>query len=370
MRDQPIGLDLLKILVDTYVAMRKRSSIAVVALLAVLGLTAVRAQSAAALVELREVDLTYPAEAVVEAVNEATVAAQVRGRIVEVRFDAGQRVKRGELLMRIDEREAAQALAGAEAQVAQARANLTNAKATFERTKNLFAQKFISQAALDQAESSYRAAEAQLKAALAERGQAGTAKSFTAVTAPIAGVVAQRHAELGEMAEPGKPLMTIFDPKGLRVVASIPQYKLAEFKSAPRAKVEFPETGRWIDAAAVTILPTADARTHVVQARVRLPDDVPAVAPGMFARAYFITGRAKKLLVPAQAVLRRGEVTAVYVLDTKGGSQLRQVRLGDLYGGQGAESAVEVLAGVSAGEQVALDPVKAGIARATSASGK
>ncbi len=322
-----------------------------------LGAAPLRAELAAAPVELREVDLTYPAEAVVEAVTQATVAAQVRGRVVAVSHDAGDKVRRGDLLMRLDEREAAQALAASEAQVAQARANLSNAKATYERAKDLLVRKFTSRAAFDQAESSYRAAEAQLRAALAERGQAGTAKSFTAVTAPIAGVVAQRHAELGEMAEPGKPLMTIFDPKGLRVVASIPQFKLTEFKGVPRAKVEFPETGRWIDASTVTILPTVDARTHVVSVRVSLPDDVAGVVPGMFARAHFVTSRAKKLLVPATAVLRRGEVSAVYVLDPQGGVHLRQVRLGESYAGD----AVEVLAGLAAGERVALEPVKAGI---------
>src|SRR5512135_753938 len=191
-------------------------------------------------VQYREVDLTYPAEALVEAVNQSTVAAQVQGRVVEVRFDAGDRVKQGEVLMRIDEREASQGVAGADANVAQAQAALANAKATYERTKNLFAQKFVSQAALDQAQASYRAADAQMKAAQAGRGQAGTAKSFTTIVAPLTGVVAQRHTELGEMAAPGKPLMTLFEPGDLRVVASVPQYKLAEVRQTLRARVEFP----------------------------------------------------------------------------------------------------------------------------------
>jgi RND family efflux transporter MFP subunit len=311
-----------------------------------------------AAVEQREVELTYPADGVVEAVRQATVAAQVQGRVTEMRVDAGDRVKRGDVLVRIDEREAAQAVAGAEASVAAAQANLANAQATYERTKNLHAQKFVSKAALDQAEAAWRAAQAELKAAQAGRGQAGTAHSFATVTAPIAGVVAQRHAEQGEMATPGKPLLTLYEPGSLRVVASVPQYKLAEVRQGLRARIEFPESGRWVDAAALTVLPTADARSHTVKVRADLPAEVQGAVPGMYARVHFVTGRAKKLVVPADAVLRRGEVTAVYVLGAEGRTSLRQVRLGEAVAG----GAVEVLAGVAAGESVSLAPVKTGIA--------
>jgi len=293
--------------------------------------------------ETRDVDLTYPAEAVVEAVRQATVAAQVQGRVVEVRADAGQRVKKGELLMRIDAREAAEGAAGAEAQLIQAKAN-------YERTKNLFAQKFVSGAALDKAEADYKAAQATA-------GASGATVSHSTVTAPIAGIVAQRQTELGEMATPGKPLITIYDPKGLRVIASIPQYKLAEVKKGARAKLEFPESGRWIDAARVEVLPTADARSHTVTARLYLPDGVEGVIPGMAARAHFVIGAGRKLTVPPKAVIRRGEVTGVYVVDTQNVPRLRQVRLGEMLG----NGELEVLAGLAAGDKVSLEPIQAGI---------
>jgi RND family efflux transporter MFP subunit len=290
-----------------------------------------------------DVDLTYPAEAVVEAVKQATVAAQVQGRLVEVRVDAGQKVRAGQLLMRIDEREAAQGLAGA-------KATLVNAEANLNRTKNLVAQKFLSQAALDKAEADY-------KAAAAQAGQAGTVATFSSITAPISGVVAQRQIELGEMASPGRPLLTIFEPKGLRAIAEIPQYKLSEVRRADHAKVEFPELGLWVDATRVEVLPTADARSHGVRARVYLPDDISGVIPGVFARVHFVIGKARKLTVPPQAILRRGEVSAVYVLVPNQAPSLRQVRLGEAVAG----GELEVLAGLSSGESIAIDPVKTGI---------
>jgi RND family efflux transporter MFP subunit len=302
------------------------------------------AQSAAtAAVEFRDVDLTYPTEAVVEAVKQATVAAQVQGRVLEVKADAGDAVRQGQLLLRIDAREAAQGYVASQA-------TLANARAAYERTKNLYERKFVAKAALDKAEADYKAAQAGA-------GAAGATASHSAVASPLTGYVAQRHVEPGEMAVPGKPLITVYDPKALRVVAAVPQYRLAEVRANLRAQVEFPETGKWVEAASVTVFPAADARTHTVQARVNLPAGLSGVIPGMFARVHFVTGRAKKLLVPAAAVLRRGEVTAVYVADAQGAARLRQVRLSEpLAGGY-----YEVLAGLAAGETVSLDPVKTGI---------
>lgn len=313
--------------------------------------------------ELRAIPRSYPAEGVIEARSQATVAAQTQGRVVEVRVDAGSRVQRGEVLMRIDPAQAGQAVAGAEAGVAQARANAINARAQFERTQSLVARKFVSQAALDQAEAALRATDAQLAAAQASRGQAATTLGFTTVISPLAGLVASRHAELGEMAQPGTPLVTVYDPASLRAAADIPQYRAHELKAAApgglQARVEFPESGRWVDGLAVTLLPAADPRTHTLRARVDLPADLAGVAPGMAARVHLLTGAtAPRLAVPAAAILRRGEVTGVYVAGADGRLSLRQIRAGEAL----AEGWVEVLSGLAAGESIATDAVQAGVA--------
>lgn len=288
------------------------------------------------------VDLTFPAESLVEAVQQATVGAQVPGRILEVKADAGQRVKKGDLLMRIDAREAGEVARAAQAQYA-------NAKLNYERNKSLQAQKFISQSAVDKSKS-------DLDAAAANQAAAGVNQSYGNIVSPLDGLVARRHAEQGDMATPGLPLFTIYAPGSLRVTASVPQYRLKEMRNVKTARVEFPELGKWVEATAVNLLPTADATTHVSQVRVSLPD-VPEAMPGMFARVHFVVGQAEKLTVPAAAVLRRGEVAAVYVQTADNRLSLRQLRLGDLVG----EGEIEVLAGLSAGDKVVTDPVKAGI---------
>jgi RND family efflux transporter MFP subunit len=308
-------------------------------------------------VQYREVEQTYSVEGLVEATRQSTVSAQISGRIKEINFDVGSRVNKGQVILRIDERETAQALAASNAQVMQAQVTLQNAKATYERSKQLFEQKFISQSALDKAQTDYQVARAQAAASEAGAGQASLARGYSDVVAPYGGVVAARLVEVGEMVTPGKPLMVGFDPAEMRVIVNVPQYKLQDIGMNPKVMVEVPSLNRWVKAASTSVQPLADARTHSTQVRVYLSSNEAGVYPGMFVRAHFVVGKANKLVIPASAVLHRSEVVAVYVIDEKNLVKLRQIRLGEAT----ADGSIEVLAGLNPGEKVALDPIKAGM---------
>ncbi len=220
----------------------------------------------------------------------------------------------------------------------------------------------MSQAAVDQSEAEYKAAQAQLAAVKASRaGDRGT--TFNTITAPYAGVVGATLAELGDMAQPGRPLLTVFDPRDLRVTATLPQTALSRLKLSEPVRVEIASLGKSLTATRVTVIPVADARTHTTRIRLDLPA-AEGVLPGQFARARFVTGAVRVLAVPATALLRRGEVTAVYVVDGQGRAQLRQVRAGEEVG----EGFVEILSGLSAGERIALNPVQAGMSPAMAAT--
>lgn len=308
-------------------------------------------------VQYREVEQTYSVEGLVEATRQSTVSAQISGRIKEINFDVGSRVNKGQVILRIDERETAQALAASNAQVMQAQVTLQNAKATYERSKQLFEQKFISQSALDKAQTDYQVARAQAAASEASAGQASLTRGYSDVIAPYGGVVAARLVEVGEMVTPGKPLMVGFDPSEMRVIVNVPQYKLQDIGMNPKVMVEVPSLSRWIKAASTTVQPLADVRTHSTQVRVYLPSNEAGVYPGMFVRAHFVVGKTNKLVIPGGAVLHRSEVVAVYVVDEKNAVRLRQIRLGEAT----ADGSIEVLAGLNPGEKVALDPVRAGM---------
>jgi membrane fusion protein, multidrug efflux system len=300
-------------------------------------------------------------DGVVEAVRQTVVAAQVAGAVTVLDVKAGDRVKAGQVLARIDARTAEQGAVASDAQVRSAQALLEVARKDFERQAQLHRQQYISQAALERAESQFKAAQAQAAALLAQADAARTTSGLHTVRAPYAGVVAEVPVALGDMAMPGRALMTIYEPGALRVAAALPQSALPQSAAGSPlrgVRVELPglpEAERWLDAAQVQVLPTVDAATHTVLLRVPLPAGLTGVAPGSFARVWVpAADTAARLLVPRSAVVRRAELHAVYVVDAKGVALLRQVRLGRSVG-----DSVEVLSGVSAGERVALDPQSA-----------
>ena len=151
---------------------------------------------------MRDVDDVYAADAVIEAVRQATVAAQLSGTVTQILVDAGDRVKKGQVLARIDTRDTDAQVAAGRASVAQADAQLTQARLNLERTQSLLEKNFVSRAALDQAESNLKAAQAAADAARAGNTQADTARSHAELKSPIDGVVTRRLMEPGEVASP------------------------------------------------------------------------------------------------------------------------------------------------------------------------
>lgn len=302
-------------------------------------------------------------------VRQSTVAAQVAGNVLQLAVKAGDRVAAGQVLARIDERDAQAGLARSDAAVAQADAELRNARLHTERTRQLREQNFVSQAALDVAETQQKAAEAGVQQARAGRTQAALARGFTAVTAPFAGVVLATHLEAGDLAAPGRPIATLYAPGALRAVVQVPASRMAQARSAAAIEVLLPGAERWTKPTAVTPLPVADAVSQTVEWRLDLPSEVSAAhLPGATVRVRFAAGAAAAdsrergvPSVPASALLRRGELTAVYVAQGER-FVLRAVRTGATVGER-----VQVLAGLKSGDVVALDPVRAGLAGAVPA---
>jgi membrane fusion protein, multidrug efflux system len=228
----------------------------------------------------------------------------------------------------------------------------------FERQQQLFAQGFISRAALDRADAQFKTTQAEASAQGANAEAARTQSDLYVVKAPYGGVVANVSVVLGEMAMPGRPLLTLYDPAALRVTASIPQSAMPKLAGQLASQAEIPgATADLLKPVRVQLLPTVDAASHTLELRMDLPAGTNA-APGMFARAWLQgpgTGGADageaRLFVPSQALLRRSELAAVYVIGRDGKPLLRQVRPGRSDGSQ-----VEILSGVAAGERIALDP--------------
>lgn len=292
-------------------------------------------------------------EALIEAERQAQLSVPVQGAVVELLVRAGDRVRSGQLLLRVDARAAQQGALAAQAQADAARAQLELARRDLERQRQLRRENFISAAALDQAEAQFQAVEAQVRAQLAQAGAAQTQAGWYLLRAPFDGAVAQVAVALGDLAQPGRPLVQLVDPRRLRATASLPLAAAEQLLREP-AGVRLQAAGQApVPVQRLTRLPLADARSNTVELRAELAADT-ALLPGQFARllapgAVLTQG----ITVPSTALLRRGELDAVYVQGQGGKPLLRQVRLGAVRGDQ-----VEVLAGLRAGEKVLPDARK------------
>jgi RND family efflux transporter MFP subunit len=315
--------------------------------------------------QLKAVGTGFELDGVIQPVRQSVVSAQAGGRVATLLVKAGDPVRAGQLLAAIDDREAQTGVQRSQAQVAQAQAELRNAQANFKRTRDLQAQGFVSAAALDTADS-------QLKGALAGRDQAGAgaaqsalAQGFTRVTAPFDGWVLQTQVEAGDLAVPGKPLLTLYAPLPLRAVVQVPVSRAGVAQAAGAVEVQLPNA-QWIRPVSRSTVPTADPVSQTIEWRLELPADAAkTLLPGQQVRVRFAGGQASRRVVPGAAILRRGELTAVYVVAGNGFS-LKAVRLGADHGADG----VEVLAGLLESDRVALDPVKAGLAGAQPLAGQ
>jgi len=290
----------------------------------------------------------------VEAVNQATVSAQTAGRVTGMYFDVNDLVPAGALLVSIRSTEQVASLTQAQAALKEATAREAEAQTRYSRIEDMYQRKVVAKATLDEASAARDAAVARLIAARAGLDAAREGVSYTEIRAPYSGVVTQKHVQVGEAVAPGTPLMTGASLDALRVVVEVPQSVIDQVRAVRRAAVYVGE--RRIESTAVTLFPAAQPETNTFRARIELPRDVKGLAPGMFVKVGLVTGASERLLVPRSAIVERSEMRGVYVVAPDGRVTLRQVRLGHARGER-----IEILAGLVAGERVALDPVAAGL---------
>ncbi len=306
---------------------------------------------------LKELPREFRLDGVVEAVSRSTVSAQTQGQVKKIFFDVDDYVEKNAILLRLDDTEQRARLNRAKADLKAAKARFEQARDEYNRIKNIFKKKLVSQSAMDKAAAALKTAKAQYEAAQAGLKQAEQQLEYTVVRAPYSGIVIERQVEVGEVARPGQPLMTGISLDKLRVLVDVPQSLIPAIRKHQHARVLLPD-GKIVDATKLTIFPFADFSSNTFKVRLDLPEGQQNLFPGMFVKTLFTTGIKQELLVPAGAVVYRSELTAVYVLDDKGKVHFRHIRVGN----EAGNGYVIVLAGLQPGERVALDPIAAGVA--------
>lgn len=324
----------------------------------------------------------YEATGTVRARTAVTISSKVMGYVREVRVEAGDRFRAGQTLVLLDAREldaayrqaraahneARSAVAEVDNAIAAAKAQLELAEATFGRMKDLYEKKSISDQEFDEASAKVKMAAANHQMALSKREQlkeriqqaeeaveaAGIMQSYAEIRAPFEGTVTGKMVEPGNLAAPGAPLLEIERAGAYRLEAQLEESRLPDVRVGQQVTVELAALGESIRARVGEVVPAIDAASRAFVVKIDLPR-LPRLRSGLFGRAKFEIGAREVVAIPAGAVVARGQVQSVFVVE---GNRAR-VRLVTL--GQRREEEVEILSGLSAGEALVC-PVPAGLA--------
>ncbi len=298
----------------------------------------------------------------IESLDRGILAAQIGGRVAELRVREGDRVRRGQILLILADNEAgarvaeaAAAVAREQSAVAAATATLDLAEKTHARYRQLFGNQAVTPQEMDRVSAELEARRQELAAARAavDRAAAGQsaarmAQSWTRITAPFDGIVAGRPVETGTTVLPGTPLLVLDRLGAWRVKAYVPESSLGHFAVGDRLTVEIPARLARLTGTLSEITPAADRSSRSVAIKVDL-GVVQGLVSGLFARVYSPTGEVSRLLVPSSAVIERGQLHGLYVVE-EGRARFRLVRLGNIL-----DNRVEILSGLKAGETIVVE---------------
>lgn len=294
-------------------------------------------QARVAAVESRKLPISEEGMGTIRAKLRATLEAKVSGRIQELPVRLGQSVKAGDLIARLDAAEI-------RARFDQAQAALQQSERDYQRLKSLFEQ----QAA---ARADYDAAESRLSMAKGAVAEARAMMAYVEIHAPFDAVVTRKHAEVGDFAAPGKPLVDIEDPAALQLVADVPEALAGRIALDSKMSIRGDGYREEIVGTVSEIAPSADPLSRTVQVKLDLPPGAPA-RPGQFARLSVPLGESDTLRIPATAVVRRGQMEIAFVVDSDT-ARLRLIKTGRRTG-----EYVEVVSGLDAGDRVVAEGVE------------
>lgn len=307
------------------------------------------------------VDSYYETAGAVKPKRVGIISARTTGSVQAIKVREGERVKAGQILLLLDDRDAAQRLAAAQAGHNEALRGLDEAvqrrslaEATYKRYRNLADEKVITPQEMDQIETQKkvadigcRRAEEGVNRARAQLEEARINKNFSIITAPFAGVITEKKIEEGSLAAPGTPLLVLEDTSSYRVDAYLDERLGQKVKIRIPVPVVLTAQGRQITGELAEIVHAVDPQTRTFLVKVSVAD--PSLRSGLFARVLVPEGKRQALLVPRNAITDKGQLSGLYVVDEKGVMTYRIIKTGQAYGDR-----IEILSGLRPNERIAV----------------
>lgn len=292
----------------------------------------------------------------VEASQSVNISTRVMGYITQMKVKVGDRVSAGQLLFSVNSTDITAKRAQTDAMIAQAEAALRSAQKDLDRYTALYKQQSASAKELDQITLQYQSAKASVDAARQMRNEVNAQMTYAHVTAPFSGIITQKLADAGSMANPGMPVLTLEQSGNLQVSASIPENQIASVKLGDEVKMAIESANKIITGKVIQINPSSQftGGQYIVKISVT---DAKQLYAGMYVHLSIpvkgnitnTTKEAGKILIPAKAIVTRDQLSGVYTVSSQNTALLRWLRLGNTTGDQ-----VEVLSGLAANETFIL----------------
>lgn len=287
----------------------------------------------------------------VKAKTVSSVAGRVMGTVTAIKVKEGDRVHAGQVLAILDDSDVAQKVKAAEKGVEAALQQKSLADITYQRYKGLHDDKALTGQELDQVDTQKKVADSEYERARAMHREAQVYQGFTRIIAPVSGVVTEKKTDLGSMAVPGMPLFTIEDTSGYRIEANLDEKYAETVRKGGVAQITIDSPQRGITGTVTEVVPSVDPATRTFLVKIAVSGE--GLRNGSYCRVSIPAGRKEKLLVREKAIVRRGQLTGFYTVDSGSVITYRLVRTGRSYGDR-----VEVLSGLNPGEKVIVDGVE------------
>ncbi|WNH12948.1 efflux RND transporter periplasmic adaptor subunit [Thalassobellus suaedae] len=284
----------------------------------------------------------------IQAKNSADLSTRMMGAVNKVHVNVGDKVREGQLLISINSADLQAKQAQVTAGIIEAKAAFNNAEKDYNRFKNLFADNSASQKELDDITVNYEMAKARLEAANQMKNEVNAQFAYSNIKAPFSGVVTSKNIEAGDMANPGMPLISVESPGDFEVMAMVPETEISEIKKGTTVDVLVKSISETLKGTVSEVSTSAKHTGGQYLVKIDLEKTDVHILSGMFASVQFPVERkttSGMVLIPADAIITKGQLSGVYTVSQSNTALLRWLRLGRMVGEQ-----VEVLSGLSSGE--------------------
>lgn len=290
---------------------------------------------------------SFPAR--VESDNQANMSTIVMGTVTSVPVSVGEKVKKGDVLIRIKDDQILAQKSQLEANMVQAKANLENTEKNYNRIKNLYAEESATSKEMDDISTMYEIAKANKEALEARLNEVNEMLAYTTIRAPFEGIVARKFVAEGDMAAPGHPLIAVADPSSIKITANIPEKWIGQIEEGEEVSVTVASAGIYNAVASLSAVSQAGdpmSRQFAVEVAISDSEMTESLKTGMFAEISINLDESETIFIPKSSIVERGQLTGIFTLNDDQKAVLRWVRIGKSSGDK-----VEIISGLKVGEQ-------------------